>query len=55
MGLGGYKSGMPKWDEAESQMISPGVTPVTLSWSPKVEDLVLWAWGKVGPTDRGDY
>ena len=50
MGPGGYKSGLPKWDATERQMIDAGVTPVTLSWPPRCRN---WFYGHGGKQDPG--
>ena len=43
LGPGGYAVAMPKWDKSEKEMEDAGVTPVTKSWPPQGQDLVLCA------------
>jgi hypothetical protein len=41
LGTGGYKSAMPKWDKAESDMLDHGITPETLNWPVRSRNWLL--------------
>lgn len=43
LGPGGYAVAMPRWDKSEQEMLDAAVTPVTKSWPPQGQDLVLCA------------
>ena len=50
MGTGGYKSGVPKWEEAEAKMVAKGVIPVTIDWPDRSKTWFYGHGGKVDPT-----
>src|SRR5215216_3391132 len=48
LGPGGYAVARPKWDKSEQQMVDAAVTPVTLSWPPRVRN---WFYAHGGALD----
>ena len=49
LGPGGYKSGLPKWDESERNMKAAGVTPVTETWPERCRTWFYAHGGKLDP------
>ena len=49
LGPGGYKSGLPKWDESERNMMAAGVTPVTETWPERCRTWFYAHGGKLDP------
>ena len=49
LGPGGYKTGLPKWDESEEKMIAAGVTPKIVGWPDRCRTWFYAHGGKLDP------
>ena len=48
MRTGGYKSAVPKWEQAEAALIAKGITPGTVDWPERSKH---WFYGHGGSLD----